>query len=120
MLGPRPGVECYHAHIYFEPSELQLATRLHAEMSGRFGLPMGRIHNRPIGPHPVGMFQVIVPAEALARVTDWLEHHRQGLDVLVHEDTGDDYRDHTHGVRWLGQPHPLDLSVLRPATRAQV
>ncbi len=119
MLSPRPGVARYHVHVYFEPGELAFATRLRAEMGRRFGLPMGRIHQRPIGPHPKGMFQVIVPASGLRHVTGWLEQHRRGLDVLVHEDTGDDYRDHTVGARWLGRPQPLDFSVLRPVNRAQ-
>lgn len=33
----------------------------------------------------------------------------EGLTILLHEDTGDDLRDHTEGTRWLGNELKLDL-----------
>jgi DOPA 4,5-dioxygenase len=45
------------------------------------------------------------------RVIGWLESERNGLDVLVHGLTGDDYADHTAHAMWLGRQWPLDLSM---------
>ena len=39
------------------------------------------------------------------------------LDILLHEDTGDDVRDHTEGARWLGNKLKLDLAWLEEYTR---
>ena len=36
-----------------------------------------------------------------------------GLDVLVHPETGDDVADHTDHAIWLGARLPLDVDSLR-------
>jgi DOPA 4,5-dioxygenase len=45
--------------------------------------------------------------------------NREGLSVLVHPLTGDDYDDHAHFPLWLGTPLPLKLEVLRRASPAE-
>jgi aromatic ring-cleaving dioxygenase len=35
------------------------------------------------------------------------------LDVLLHPETGDDYRDHTAHACWFGATLPLNVEVLR-------
>lgn len=104
--------EHYHAHVYFEVDQLAIAQQLHEELSARFPVVMGRIFTRPIGPHPMPMFQVIFAASQFAGLVQWLLHNRQGLDILVHGVSGDDLNDHTELTLWLGQSHKLDLSVL--------
>jgi DOPA 4,5-dioxygenase len=42
--------------------------------------------------------------------------HREGLDILVHPETGDDLADHTKHPLWLGQKLELNVEVLRPRT----
>jgi DOPA 4,5-dioxygenase len=43
----------------------------------------------------------------------WLMLNRDGLTILLHPETGDDYTDHaTHAV-WFGEKLPLNLEMLR-------
>ena len=102
----------YHAHVYFDVPQLDLASQLHRELAARFPVRLGRIFPKPIGPHPKPMFQVLFDASQFATVVPWLLANRQGLDVLVHGVSGDDLKDHTKLVMWLGNSHRLDLSVL--------
>ena len=43
----------------------------------------------------------------------WLAVHRGPLSVLIHPNTGDEYRDHTELPIWMGQPWPLAVELLR-------
>lgn len=101
----------YHAHVYFDAPDRAIAADLRKKVSRELGLAVGHLHGVPVGPHPKGMFQALVPAARLATTIEYLLEHRQGLDVLVHADTGDDRNDHTHNTIWLGRSLPLDLSI---------
>lgn len=70
--------------------------------------------DKPIGPHPIGMFEVnlFTPAQFGAFIS-WLVINRGPLSALVHPNTGDDIRDHTQRATWLGQPFPLQVGLLR-------
>jgi aromatic ring-cleaving dioxygenase len=75
-----------------------------------------RVWDRPIGPHPIAMFEVnlFTPAQFGAFVP-WLIIHRGPLSALLHPNTegGDAYRDHTQRASWLGTPVPLNVKILR-------
>jgi aromatic ring-cleaving dioxygenase len=99
----------YHAHIYFKPEETTSARRL-----ARRALVTGiaetvKLHERPVGPHPTGMLELHFNEVSYALVTKWIETHCGMYSVLIHQDTGDDVKDHTDGIRWLGQKLPLDF-----------
>ncbi len=47
----------------------------------------------------------------LAAFLPWLMLNRDGLSVLLHPDTGDDYRDHSAHAARLGNSLPLRLDV---------
>ena len=47
----------------------------------------------------------------LEPVVQWLETHRQGLTVFTHALSGQDLKDHTDHVLWLGEPVALKLEV---------
>jgi DOPA 4,5-dioxygenase len=56
------------------------------------------------------MIEIHFQEENKLKVLDWLSLNRQGLGVLIHRDTGDDYRDHApENIIWLGDPLPLDF-----------
>ncbi len=101
----------YHAHVYFDASTVQAATALCEAASKRFGIAMGRVHERPVGPHPRWSCQLAFDSERFADVVPWLAMHRGEMDVLVHTRSGDDLRDHTQGAMWLGNSHPLKLEM---------
>jgi len=101
----------YHAHIYFSASEEALIQRVHAAAQLKTQIMKTfRIVPYPVGPHPMGMFEVHFTESTKKEVLKWFEEHRQGLNVLIHIDSGDDYRDHTENVIWLGEKLPLDFS----------
>ncbi|SFN36990.1 DOPA 4,5-dioxygenase family protein [Variovorax sp. OV329] len=107
----------YHAHVYFGPDTVEQA-RAMREQAISTGLPasIGRFHEKNVGPHPHWSYQLAFDAADYDRVIGWLDAQRQGLDVLVHGDTGDDYADHTAHAMWLGNEATLDLGMFtRPA-----
>ena len=112
MNGIDPNLFGYHAHIYFDAESRERALRIREALGERFPVRLGRVHDRPVGPHPMSMYQVAFAPSEFARVVPWLMLHREELDVLVHPETGDDLADHTRHAMWLGTKLPLDLSVL--------
>jgi len=101
----------FHAHIYFNPDEVERARALGAAAHARFGVPEGRYHLGPVGPHPRGSCQLTVPAERFGEVAQWLVLNRGNLTIFAHANTGDDLADHTRHVIWFGDSEPLDLSI---------
>jgi len=101
----------FHAHIYFDPDEVEKARALGDEARRRFGVPVGHYHLRPVGPHPRGSVQLTVPPEQLGDVAQWLALSRNGLTIFTHANTGDDLADHTRHVIWFGPSEELDLSI---------
>ena len=104
-------VQDFHAHIYFDPAEVERAKALAAEMQARFGVPVGHFHLKPVGPHPRGSVQLTVPVERFGKVASWLAVNRSGLTVFAHAFTGGDRTDHMHNVVWFGPSEPLYLSI---------
>jgi aromatic ring-cleaving dioxygenase len=101
----------FHAHIYFNSDEVGQARALGAAAHARFGVPEGRYHLGPVGPHPRGSCQLTVPAERFGEVAQWLVLNRGNLTIFAHANTGDDLADHTRHVIWFGTSEPLDLSI---------
>jgi len=101
----------FHAHIYFDASELPKARELATEASARFELPVGRFHERPVGPHPRGSVQLTVAREKFGELAQWLALNRGELTIFAHANTDDDLADHTAHVIWFGPSEPLNLSI---------
>lgn len=102
----------YHAHVYFDPTERERAHQLCAEAGRTFGLSVGRVHEKPVGPHPRGSCQLAFGTELFAQVIPWLLVNRGGLTVFGHALTGDALKDHTDHVLWLGPSETLNLAAL--------
>jgi DOPA 4,5-dioxygenase len=103
----------YHAHIYFKtPTEQHYVLALLAAIAERFpGVRIGRVHEKPVGPHPVGMCQVAFTTDVFTYLVPFLMLNQAGLSVLVHPETGDDLSDHTIHALWLGERLPLNTSI---------
>ena len=101
----------FHAHIYFDPHEVDRAKALGDAVHARFGVPIGHYHLRPVGPHPRGSCQMTVPTALFGEVAQWLVLNRDGLTIFAHTTTGEDLADHTEHVIWFGPSEPLDLSI---------
>ncbi len=109
----------YHAHVYFDATTIDQARALCEEAARKFPLIMGRVHERPVGPHPDWSCQLAFRPEVFKDLIPWLMVNRNGLNVLVHPLTGNDLRDHRDYPMWLGQSRPLDLSGLSDQPRQQ-
>src|SRR3990170_1222217 len=111
MVDPPDGITDFHAHIYFDPNELDQARDLGEDVRARFGVPMGHLHVAPVGPHPRGSCQLTIPPDRFGDVARWLVLNRRGLTIFAHASTGDDRADHTHHVIWFGSSEKLDLTI---------
>lgn len=107
----------YHAHVYFDEATAGEAEALCARAAQRFGVQMGRVHRKLVGPHPRWSCQLAFDAAQFDALIPWLESARGGLTVFVHGLTGDDLADHTTHASWLGEPAVLNLEVFRRAAR---
>ena len=117
----------YHAHVYFDAATRPVAERLRDTIAGKFTAEAGAFADEPRGPHPVPQFNVIFEGREFATIVPWLMLNREGLNVLVHPLSGDNYDDHSKYAMWLGTPVPLRLerlskklpeNLLPPAQRA--
>ncbi|MCF8059010.1 MAG: DOPA 4,5-dioxygenase family protein [Bacteriovoracaceae bacterium] len=103
----------YHAHIYFNPEDMTDVHKLITKISDKFPFEIGRVWDKPIGPHPVGSCQITVTKEKFGSFIPWLMQEREGFDFFVHANTGNDLLDHTHHVMWLGKSYPLNLDLFK-------
>ena len=102
----------FHAHIYFNPDQLEQAQTLAAAAHERFGVRVGRFHEHPVGPHPRASCQLTVEPHQFGDFAQWMALNRTGLTIFAHASTGADLPDHTEHVIWFGRSEELDLSVL--------
>lgn len=108
----------WHAHIYYDPAEREAADGLRgqfAEMMIGDDVPIlfvGRMTDRPVGPHPIPQFEIHFAANAGGVVARTITG--SGLRALIHPLTDDDLADHTTLAKWIGEPLDLDVSVLDP------
>lgn len=105
-------IQDWHAHVYFDAATKATATAVRADVEkGLTGLPLGRMHDGPVGPHPFGSFQVLIPNGRLAEATAWFALNRQGLTVLLHPNTADDLKDHRDYPIWFGSAPKLNYEM---------
>jgi DOPA 4,5-dioxygenase len=103
----------FHAHVYYEPGVTEpAAARLRERVAELFPRAiLGRWHHTPIGPHTRAMYQIAFPVDLFDSLAPWLMLNRDGLDVLLHPETGDDPLDHTVHAAWLGDKLPLRMEA---------
>ncbi|WP_284947722.1 DOPA 4,5-dioxygenase family protein [Acidisoma cladoniae] len=106
-------IKDFHAHIYYEPGVTEAAAvRLRAQVEALFPTALlGRWHAEPIGPHTRAMFQIAFPVDLFPTLAPWLMLNRDGLDILLHPETGDDPADHTVHAAWLGEKLSLRMEA---------
>ena len=108
-------IQSYHAHVYFSVDEMALAAQVRENIIK--ALPQltytGQLIPMAIGPHPLPMFELHVPAASINFAMATINDLREGLNVLVHPVQNDELEAHTNGARWLGEMLTLNLSVLK-------
>lgn len=114
-LPDNSGILGYHSHVYFDIHTIEKARALCETTAYRFDIKMGRMHQRPIGPHPDWSCQLSYGAKQLNDVLPWLAMHRNGLVIFTHPLTGDDLQDHRDFAIWMGAIRPLNLDIFTQA-----
>ena len=106
-------IEKYHAHVYFDKSTVEQAQLLCEEAGKRFNVVVGRMHHKPVGPHPCWSCQLAFDRSNHTNLLTWLALNRKGLKILIHPLTGNDLKDHTDYASWMGEPQALKLDVFK-------
>lgn len=117
---PRPaGLNPWHAHVYYDRASWRTAELLHQHLNGMLAdgsfadlVLVGHMYDQGVGPHPLPQFEIQFYESAVPRIKAMLA--ATGLTSLVHPLTLDDLADHTTLAQWIGEPIPLDVSVLDP------
>jgi aromatic ring-cleaving dioxygenase len=105
-------IEDWHVHVYYDTSTKPTAEAVCGEVEAHLpGLTVGRMHDGPVGPHPEGSFQVLIPNERFAETAAWFSLNRQGLTVLLHPNTTDDLKDHRDYPIWFGTAPKLNYEM---------
>ncbi|GAB5389078.1 MAG: DOPA 4,5-dioxygenase family protein [Alphaproteobacteria bacterium] len=109
----------FHAHVYFDATDKDSAdAAMELRMAVARDLPrvaIGRWHAKPVGPHPMGSYQLDFSPAREAETVGYLKANSRGLSILLHTETGDHLHDHTDGTAWIGAPKDLDLSIFNHA-----
>ena len=98
-------MKLYHAHVYFKSFGLR-AQDFYLEASKVFKSIW--VSKKPVGPHPLPMIELHFVE--LEPNREWLIANHGDFSVLIHEETGEDVRDHTEAIEWLGEPLKLDFN----------
>lgn len=101
----------FHAHVYFDAQSRDRARKVCEAARDTLGVAMGRIHEKPVGPHPDWSCQLSFGLDQAGPVISWLALNRDGLVVFIHPQTGDDMADHTRHAIWLGGIRELDTTI---------
>jgi aromatic ring-cleaving dioxygenase len=103
----------FDAHVYYSAESRNQAIQLRAQAIAHFHdrpIFVGALVDELVGPHPLPMFEINFAASFLGEVVLWLIRNRSERSVLVHEVTGDDWKDHSSGAVWFGEVLKLDES----------
>ena len=102
-------MKLYHAHVYYLPDEQAQANELFqsARLRHLIDFEVWKFFSEKVGPHPLPMLELHFTSTTEHAAHTWLKKNRGSLTVLIHEDTGDDFKDHLERVCWLGDPLPI-------------
>lgn len=115
LVSPPVDFVHYHSHIYYSLNEKPAAEKLHSQL--KLLLPQDKVQvhrliDKPIGPHPLPMFEVDFVGTSYLEVVQRLSELRHNLKILIHPLSGDAWDDHTKWAQFLGGDLKLNLDVL--------
>jgi DOPA 4,5-dioxygenase len=102
-------IKYYHFHLYYPVTNIEEASALREKISSEFDFEVGRLWDKPVGPHPIGSCQVSVPTGRFEEALTWCLANRGGVDFFIHPVTGDDLADHSDHALWLGKSYELKI-----------
>ena len=106
-------MEYFHAHIYYDKETLNKAKELIQKANLLDYIEVGRMHEKPVGPHPMWSCQLLCLTKDINRLIPWLMNNRDNLKVFIHPVSDDDLKDHTVHTMWLGKSVELNLNIFK-------
>ncbi|KAJ3207757.1 hypothetical protein HDU67_007259 [Dinochytrium kinnereticum] len=116
----------FHFHVYWITSDASAraaALNFRKEIlrlnEAKFfvAVPLERVNEGPMGPHPMGSYEVWCPTEYFARVYQWMARNRpSNVSIFIHPLSKEQLLDHTYRASFLGPSMPLYLETLQPPT----
>ena len=112
QLRAQPSIRGFHAHVYFSQTTLDQARALCTAAANLFDVTMGRVHEKPVGPHVDWSCQLAFAPPMFGHLIPWLAMNRAGLVVFVHPISDNELVDHRDRALWMGEIRPLHWSTL--------
>eukprot|EP00043_Microstomoeca_roanoka_P028288 m.17482 g.17482 ORF g.17482 m.17482 type:complete len:238 (+) comp8293_c0_seq1:1852-2565(+) len=131
-----PKLVSYHIHVLFIATNddyVAQAMQLQRDFVNHFNVPIGNDKNCsfaagdprpeqkticaypttwvPDGPFPTAQYSFFIPASFYAETVQWITQRRNGLDVLVHPNSGCEIQDHLEWPLWGGKPWELNVDA---------
>ena len=104
----------FHAHVYYDSSNFDKAKRLvETAYKQLTEVTIGKMHEKPVGPHPVWSCQLLFDRGQLTNMLIWLLKNRDDLTIFIHPVTDNELLDHTDYAIWLGERYELNLEALK-------
>ena len=103
----------FHFHLYYELDDIAKVENLIIKLKEIDHVQIGRIHKKPVGPHPIGSCQITVFKENYYEMTEWFLNNRDGIDLFIHPVSGEDLIDHTDFAMWIGKSYELNLDIFK-------
>lgn len=128
LMSPIYTIESFDFHTYWNnnaPAEREKAWQLREQVQKEFAseiasgdLRVFKFWDKPVGPHPITMFEVDTAGkfntDLYARLLAFYMVNHNGLSVLIHPRTDKGaLMDHTEHALWLGHKVRLDTSRLK-------
>lgn len=113
---PQNKFDQYHIHVYFNEDTSEIAAQLRENIATQLEMEVGNFNQKLVGPHLQWNFYVPFSKAQFDKIIPWIAQHRNGLSVLLHKDTGDDWVDHTEDLFWFGEVGEIDISMFIPQT----
>ncbi len=108
-------IQGFHAHVYYDAEHFSQAQNLCNTAAAQFDLKLGRMHKKPVGPHPCWSCQLAFTPDVFAALIPWLALNRDGLVIFIHPESGDELADHRDHAIWMGAVKPLNLAMFEAA-----
>jgi aromatic ring-cleaving dioxygenase len=97
-------------HVYYEMGTRPDAVIVRDAIK-EMGIPVYDLVDRPIGPHPLPMFEAHIHPSTASDFVEWYRQNGLGLRALLHPHTSNMLEDHTKHAYWIGEPLSLRLDI---------
>lgn len=109
-------IKGYHLHAYFHDEVSRTkAAQLRADIQSTFDIRVTELFDEADmnDPHQRPMFIAIFKPIDFGTFVPWVMLHQNGLKMMIHPLTGQDYEDHIERAFWFDEVLTLNEAALR-------